>query len=269
MAFLIACSVLLALIVLAFITIKLSFTKTNTTQNLSDLMETNSLNVIKKYPSAKINSRRGLYFFSGLLIALIFSVILIEYKTEIIQQNIFEEKIVWAEADPIFIPPTELNTPPPPPLPKTTIEIVEVDDKKLIEKPILPKPIDEPIEINNNTNFEPIDIPVEEPEPTNEILSLISLQQSPEYPGGMQKLIGDIARNFNGRLLEHGDKGKIFVEFVVERDGSISNVKILRGLTKRLDNEAKRVIQSLAKWSPGMNEGMPVRVRYAVPIKIQ
>lgn len=266
MAFLIACSVLLALIVLAFITIKLSFTKTNTTQNLSDLMETNSLNVIKKYPSSKINSRRGLYFFSGLLIALIFSVILIEYKTEIIQQNIFEEKIVWAEADPIFIPPTELNTPPPPPLPKTTIEIVEVDDKKLIENPILPTPIEEPIEINNYP--EPI-IPVEEPEPTDEILSTINLQQLPEYPGGMQKLMGDIARNFNGRLLEHGDKGKIFVEFVVERDGSISNVKILRGLTKRLDNEAKRVIQSLAKWSPGMNEGMPVRVRYAVPIKIQ
>lgn len=268
MAFIISCSVLLSLTILAFIVIKFSLTKTNTSQNLSNLMDTNSLDVIKKYPSAKINSRRNLYFFSGLLIALIFSVVLIEYKTEIIQQNIFEEKIVYSEIDPIFIPPTSLNTPPPPPL-KTIIDIIEVPDETIIKEPILTTPIDELVEISNNTNLEPIDIPIEEPEPTNDILSLIGLQQSPEYPGGMQKLMGDIARNFNGRLLEHGDKGKIYVEFVVERDGSISNVKILRGLTKRLDKEAKRVIQSLAKWSPGMNEGMPVRVRYAVPIKIQ
>ena len=68
---------------------------------------------------------------------------------------------------------------------------------------------------------------------------------------------------------ENGIQGRVYVQFVVDRDGGISNAKIARGVDPSLDQEALRVVNSLPKWKPGMQRGKPVRVSYTVPINFQ
>ena len=68
---------------------------------------------------------------------------------------------------------------------------------------------------------------------------------------------------------ENGIQGRVVVGFVVERDGSISHVQILRGVDPSLDKEAMRVVKSMPKWNPGMQNGSPVRVKYNVPVQFK
>ncbi len=90
----------------------------------------------------------------------------------------------------------------------------------------------------------------------------------PEFPGGQLALRKFIAREikYPKEASKKGIQGKVFVNFVVEKDGSVGAVKIVRGVDPSLDKEALRVIQSLPKWAPGKQKGVPVRVSYTVPI---
>ena len=172
------------------------------------------------------------------------------------------------EDDIIDIPLTNMP-PPPPPQPKVTPVIKEVPDETLLEKPkIKITPEDEKVEERTYTDYEPTEEKIEE---DNSIFDLFQLQQPPQFPGGMGAVLSYISQNFvmSSRDAEEGNKGKIIVQFVVEKNGAIGDVKVLRGINTRLDGEAVRVIKSMPKWSPGMNAGAPVRVRYMVPVNIQ
>jgi hypothetical protein len=98
------------------------------------------------------------------------------------------------------------------------------------------------------------------------------VEQMPEFPGGQEAMEKYI--NANVRFWEVIKEwqcdvsGKIFVGFIVEPDGSITNVKVLRGIEKHCDEEAMRVVKSMPKWKPGMLNGEPVRVSYMVPVAI-
>ena len=98
------------------------------------------------------------------------------------------------------------------------------------------------------------------------------VEQMPEFPGGqeaMEKYINDNVRFWEVIKEWQCDvSGKIFVGFIVEPDGSITNVKVLRGIEKHCDEEAMRVVKSMPKWKPGMLNGEPVRVSYMVPVSI-
>ena len=69
--------------------------------------------------------------------------------------------------------------------------------------------------------------------------------------------------------LENGVQGKVFVQFVVEKDGSVSNIKVVRGVDASLDKEAVRVVSVMPKWKPGKQRGKAVRVAYTLPIAFQ
>jgi len=90
---------------------------------------------------------------------------------------------------------------------------------------------------------------------------------SPEPMGGMAGWSKFIQRNL--RYPDTDAQGRVFVSFVVERDGSLSNVKILKGVSPELDAEALRVIRMAPKWKPGMQGGQPVRVQFNIPINFQ
>jgi len=90
---------------------------------------------------------------------------------------------------------------------------------------------------------------------------------SPEPNGGMAGWAKFIQRNL--RYPDTDAQGRVFVSFVVERDGSLSNVKILRSVSPELDAEALRVIRMAPKWKPGMQGGQPVRVQFNIPINFQ
>ena len=65
---------------------------------------------------------------------------------------------------------------------------------------------------------------------------------------------------------ENGVQGRVIVQFVVEKDGSVSNVQVVRSVDPALDREAVRVVKSMPKWNPGMNNGQPARVKYTLPV---
>ena len=91
----------------------------------------------------------------------------------------------------------------------------------------------------------------------------------PVFPGGEKKLMSYLGNNikYPEKAKKDGVKGRVFITFVVEKDGRIDNVELLRGIGSGCDEEAMRVIKSMPKWSPGMTNGEPVRVQYNLPIK--
>ena len=93
----------------------------------------------------------------------------------------------------------------------------------------------------------------------------------PEYPGGINAMFDFIQKNvkYPESAKDKGIEGKVYVQFVVEKDGNISDINILRGVSKDIDDEAVRVIKSMPKWKPGIQNGKPVRVQYTLPFKFQ
>jgi protein TonB len=94
------------------------------------------------------------------------------------------------------------------------------------------------------------------------------VDEEPEFIGGdisLQKFIKENVK-YPKKAVKKKEQGRVYVKFIVEKDGSISNVQIARGATKLLDAEAVRVIKLMPKWKPGTQKGKPVRTRVMVPI---
>lgn len=91
---------------------------------------------------------------------------------------------------------------------------------------------------------------------------------SPEFPGGMEKYKEYILTNlkYPQEALELGIEGKVYVKFVVTKDGSITNVEVVKGINPLMDKEAKRLIQNMPKWSPGILDGKPVSCYFYLPV---
>ena len=95
-----------------------------------------------------------------------------------------------------------------------------------------------------------------------------SVDQMPEYPGGMQAMVEFLQTNMNypEDAAKQKVEGRVMVQFVVETDGSISDVHVARQLFPSLDAEAVRVVNAMPKWTPGKEKGRVVRVKYNLPI---
>lgn len=102
---------------------------------------------------------------------------------------------------------------------------------------------------------------------TASILSIDPIEYEPEFPGGIDSLYSFIRHNL-GRPSCHDTTGKVWVSLVIEKDGSVSNAKVIRSLNKECDEEALRIVNLMPKWKPGyqMSEDHPVRVQYNLPI---
>ncbi|PWS28690.1 energy transducer TonB [Pedobacter yonginense] len=100
------------------------------------------------------------------------------------------------------------------------------------------------------------------------VTDVFLVDEYPEFMGGMKAFTKYMERNLHypSQAMEEGVKGKVFVSFVVERDGSITDVKVIKGIGYGCDEEAMKVIKKSPLWKPGKNRGVPVRVRYNMPI---
>ena len=113
------------------------------------------------------------------------------------------------------------------------------------------------------------------PEPPKDVVEETKIftvvEQMPMYPGGYGALMGYLRDNIKYPTVaaENGVQGRVVVGFVVERDGSITDVKILRGVDPSLDREAMRVVKSMPRWNPGKQNGSAVRVKYQVPVSFR
>ena len=97
------------------------------------------------------------------------------------------------------------------------------------------------------------------------------VEEMPQFPGGEKALMEYIAKNltYPQEARDKGVEGRVLIGMVIEKDGSVSNVKVLRGISQECDAEAVRVISSLPKWKPGKMKGEPVQVSYQIPINFK
>lgn len=97
------------------------------------------------------------------------------------------------------------------------------------------------------------------------------VEVQPEFPGGMDSMYAFIQKNliYPEKAKAEGIEGRVFITFTIEKDGSVSNVKILRGIGGDCDEAAKEVVEKMPKWKPGKQRGKPVRVQFNLPIKFE
>lgn len=218
---------------------------------------------IKKNPKVDLENKKGIFFQVGLIIALVVVFAAFEYKSYDKTTIDLASRIVEDIAEEI-IPITEQKVkPPPPPPPKQVIKINIVEDDVEVEDEL-----DIDVEADDETVIEEY-IPEEEEEEIGEEEIFQVVENQPEFPGGMSELYVFLRENVKYPPIakESGIQGRVFVNFVVEKNGSISNVKVLRGIGGGCDEEAIRVVNSMPKWNPGKQRGKPVRVSFNLPIK--
>lgn len=108
--------------------------------------------------------------------------------------------------------------------------------------------------------------PAPKPEVSNKVFEVV--EEMPHFPGGAAALQAFLSSNTKYPVVaqENGVQGRVTVSFVVERDGSITDVRVVRSVDPSLDREASRVVRSMPRWSPGKQNGSTVRVKYTVPV---
>jgi periplasmic protein TonB len=209
----------------------------------------------KKNPEISLEKKKGLFFQIGLVITLVIVLGAFEWKSyEKVEYNLGQLNLDDMEEEIIPITKQEVKPPPPPPPPPEVIEIVEDDVE-----------IEDEIEIEDTESDEDVEIEIEE-EDDEEFFMVV--ENMPEFPGGDLGLMKYIQKNVKYPAIakEYNITGKVYVSFIVDRSGSVTNVKIVRGVDKNLDAEAMRVVKSLPKYKPGKQRGKSVRVMFTIPI---
>ena len=226
---------------------------------------------LKKNPKADLNKNRNLYFVIGLASVLFITWQAIESKTY--ETKYDYEALNVNDDDDEEIPITEqLKQPPPPPPPPPAPEIIEVvEDEEEVEDTIIESTVSdeamviEDIEVEDE--FDDIEVP------------FAVIEDVPIYPGCervaksqrrtcfQDKINQHIKRNFRYPEIaqEMGIQGRVYVNFIIGKDGVISNVR-MRGPDKNLEQEAGRIIGRLPQMTPGKQRGRPVRVPFSIPI---
>lgn len=219
---------------------------------------------IKKSPKANLDDKRLTFTLIGLVVALFVVWRVFEYRSYDKQQYEAFTRTVEVMDEEMEI--TKQEQPKPQvqaPKPQVTqIQVVE-DDAEV-----------EDIDINAEVDQDEVieeyvyEAPEIEEEEIVEEEVFLSVEENPEFPGGTAKLLEYVQKNLKYPMMarESDIQGKVFVGFVVEKDGSISNVRVLRGIGGGCDEEAVRVVQTLPKFKPGKQRGNPVRVQYTLPI---
>ena len=208
----------------------------------------------KKNPKVSLENKKGMFFQIGLAVTLLAILIAFEWKSyDKTNYNLGDLNLDDMEEEIIPITRQEVKPPPPPPPPPEIIEIVE--DEVEIEKEL---------EIEETETDEDEIIEIEEDD--EEFFMVV--ENMPEFPGGDLGLMKFIQKNVRYPAIakEYNITGKVYVSFIVDKQGNVTNVKIVRGVDKNLDAEALRVVSSLPKYKPGKQRGKAVRVMFTIPI---
>ncbi|MBO5750202.1 MAG: TonB family protein [Bacteroidaceae bacterium] len=230
---------------------------------------------IKKAKKADLEGQKSTSLLIGYIITLATIFVAFEWTTREYKET---EPVIYAasvpyeeEIIPITQPIFQTAAPPPPvevPQVAEIIDIVENDEE--IEEEEIQSTEDTQEAITGPTGpvvSGPVG-PVMAAEEGDEGEVFQVVEQMPEFPGGMDKLMEYLSKNIKYPSIaqENNIQGRVIVEFVVNKDGSIVEPKVMRSVDTSLDNEAMRVIKSMPKWNPGKQRGKAVRVRYTVPV---
>jgi protein TonB len=219
----------------------------------------------KKSPKADLESKRTIFVQIGLIVALAAMLVAFEWKTyDLKQTDLGGRQAEKVEEDLIEI--TNQNKPPPPPAPPPTTTLINiVNDDIEVETDLN---IDaEATQLTEIPEYTPIASNEEEEVGEAEIFMVV--EESPSFPGGDEARIRFLTENIKYPQIarESSIQGTVYVTFVVEKNGNVTDVRVLRGIGGGCDEEAIRVIKAMPKWSPGKQRGKPVRVQFNMPIK--
>ena len=220
---------------------------------------------IKKSPKADLEGKKTTRLLIGFVVVLALLFVGFEWSerditidtSQAISDVVFEEEI-------IPITQQELKPPPPPPEAPKVAEILKiVDDQADVEE----TDIASSEEVGEKVVVKFVPPVVEEQEPQEEEIFQV-VEHMPEFPGGMGALMKFLGKNIKYPTIaqENGTQGRVIVQFVVNKDGSIVDPVVVRSVDPYLDKEALRVIKSMPKWKPGQQLGKKVRVKYTVPV---
>jgi protein TonB len=218
---------------------------------------------VKKSPKADLEKGKTMGILMGMIVGLAVLFVGFEWSDR-------EITIVQSEgvADIIAEEEVEITRPedtPPPPAPAVAevLTVVE-DDVKLDDVDIVSSEDD--ATTAQVEAYTPPAVVEEEEESSQQIFTVV--ETMPEFPGGQGALLQYLAKSIKYPVIaqENGIQGRVSCSFVVNKDGSIVDAEVIRGVDPSLDKEALRVINSMPKWSPGKQRGKPVRVKYTVPV---
>lgn len=227
---------------------------------------------VKKSPKASLENKRFLFTEIGFVIALLAVLFAFDYSSK-------EKKVATLEAETAavevedMIPITQETPPPPEAAPKIPIlsdQIDVVDDNIKIDDNMFQN-----LEDDANSGVEIMDYIESAPEEETieeEAIPFQLVEEKPSFNGGDAN---EFSKWVNSRLVypeiakENGVQGRVTLQFTVNADGSVSNVKVLRGVDSSLDKEAVRVVSSSPKWKPGKQRDRAVKVTYTFPVIFQ
>lgn len=218
---------------------------------------------LKKNEKLNTDGKRRLYFMIGLNVALGLCILAFEWKSEVP-----ELVLPPLDEDEFIVDPPVVITqqdPPPPPLAPTHIRV----DKPQVATA---KNLQEALPDAPETKAPPIawEPPIESlPPEVVDNAPIDIVEDMPEYPGGWDAFFGFLAHeiHYPSRARRMGHEGTVYVQFVVERDGSLSHLEVVKGATQALDTEALRAVGLIPEsFVPGRQRGRAVRVRMVIPI---
>lgn len=223
---------------------------------------------VKKSQKASLEDKKIIYVLMGFVFVLSVCYVAFEWtEKEVTKYEVQDTDFLFEEEVEIQQTQQQETTPPPPPPAVQEVEVLNVveDDVET-----------ETIEINAEDDKEtevviapPVEVPVDEE--VEEVVFVV-VETMPEFPGGQQALFKYLSENVKYPVIaqENGIQGRVICQFVVNKDGAIVDVEVVRsGGDPSLDKEAVRVIKSMPKWNPGKQRGKAVRVKYTVPVNFR
>lgn len=225
---------------------------------------------VKKSDKANLEKKKLLFFEVGMVISLLIVFIAFEWTTKETNYDTLVDTTKMIEEEEIIN--IDQNTPPPPPpaaeIPVLSDQIDIVDDDIKVDDMIINT------EDDANTGVEIMDYVAEVQEEVveEEAIPFQLVEVQPSFNGGGPN---EFTKWVNQRLVypeiakENGVQGRVTLQFTVEKDGSVTNVKVLRGVDSSLDKEAVRVVSSSPKWKPGKQRDRAVKVTYTFPVIFQ
>ena len=216
---------------------------------------------LKKNPKNDLSRMSGLFLNIGLSVSLLLVIVAFEWRTYD-NSGLLDLGMVQDDFEDLMeIPPTEQPPPPPPQI--QLPEIIEVPDEEEIEEEI---EVELDLEVTEEEVVEDFVFEEAPEEEVDEVFTIV--EDQPAFPGGNAAFYKFVASNmtYPAQARRMGIEGRVFVQFVVDKDGSVTEVKAVKGIGAGCDREAERVLNSSPKWTPGKQRGRSVKVRMVLPI---
>lgn len=222
---------------------------------------------VKKSPKADLEKGKLTSILMGMIVGLAVLFVGFEWSdrdVQVVQSDGVSDIIAEEEVE--ITRPENTPPPPPPPPPPAAAEVLNVvdDNVELADVDIISSEDDQAAA--QTQVYTPPAVVEEEEESAQTIFTVV--EKMPEFPGGTAALMTYLAKSIKYPVIaqENGIQGRVSCSFVINKDGTIVDAEVLRGVDPSLDKEALRVINTMPKWTPGQQRGKPVRVKYTVPV---